>query len=113
MKYRVLVFMIAVSLLAACQGAAPASQDLPAADNAGAAVRPAANGSANPAAGAAAADAGSTGSAPAAGLAGAAEQSSGASAAGLDLTRLPLGDERLSAGPQVGWIWPCHVEANA
>jgi hypothetical protein len=42
-------------------------------------------------------------------VSGASEQSSGASAAALDLTRLPLGDERLAASPQVGWIWPCRV----
>jgi hypothetical protein len=27
----------------------------------------------------------------------------------VDLTRLPLGDNRLSDSPKVGWIWPCRV----
>ncbi len=30
-----------------------------------------------------------------------------------DLTRLPLGDGRLSDRPQVGYIWPCNIEPNA
>lgn len=28
----------------------------------------------------------------------------------VDLTRLPLGDHRLSQEPKVGWIWACHME---
>lgn len=32
---------------------------------------------------------------------------------GHDLTRLPLGDGKLSNSPRVGWIWPCHTEPDA
>jgi hypothetical protein len=28
---------------------------------------------------------------------------------GIDLTRLPLGDNLLSNSPQVGWLWPCRI----
>ena len=31
----------------------------------------------------------------------------------VDLTHLPVGDGRLSNGPKVGWIWPCHIQPNA
>ena len=31
----------------------------------------------------------------------------------VDLTHLPLGDNRLADSPKVGWIWPCHIEPNA
>lgn len=31
----------------------------------------------------------------------------------VDLTRLPLGDGKLSNSPRVGWIWPCRVDPNA
>jgi YHYH protein len=31
----------------------------------------------------------------------------------VDLSRLPIGDGKLSNSPKVGWIWPCHVESNA
>src|SRR5689334_25423465 len=34
-------------------------------------------------------------------------------AQGVDLTNLPLGDSRHSTGPQVGYIWPCHIETNS
>jgi hypothetical protein len=34
-------------------------------------------------------------------------------AGGVDLTRLPLGDNRKATGPKVGWIWPCRIEPNA
>ena len=30
-----------------------------------------------------------------------------------DLTKLPLGDGRISHEPRVGWVWPCHIEPNA
>ncbi len=30
-----------------------------------------------------------------------------------DLTALPLGDGKLSNSPKAGWIWPCHIDANA
>src|SRR5580692_6847423 len=30
----------------------------------------------------------------------------------VDLTRLPLGDGKLSASPQVGQIWACRVDPN-
>ena len=33
--------------------------------------------------------------------------------AAIDLTHLPLGDNRLSNGPQAGWLWPCHTDPNA
>jgi hypothetical protein len=32
---------------------------------------------------------------------------------GHDLTRLPLGDGKLSNAPKAGWIWPCHTEPDA
>ena len=32
---------------------------------------------------------------------------------GVDLTRLPIGDNRLANSPKVGWIWPCRVDPNA
>ncbi|MCC7451897.1 MAG: YHYH protein [Anaerolineae bacterium] len=32
---------------------------------------------------------------------------------GVDLTHLPLGDNRHSTGPKVGYIWPCRIEADA
>ncbi len=32
---------------------------------------------------------------------------------GVELTKLPLGDSRLSDNPKVGWIWPCHIDPNA
>jgi hypothetical protein len=31
----------------------------------------------------------------------------------IDLTHLPLGDGKLSNGPQVGWIWACHTNPQA
>ena len=31
----------------------------------------------------------------------------------IDLTRLPLGDHRLSNMPEIGWLWPCHTDPNA
>ena len=31
----------------------------------------------------------------------------------VDLTRLPIGDGKLSNGPEVGSIWPCMVNPNA
>lgn len=34
-------------------------------------------------------------------------------AAAHDLTRLPLGDGKLSQSPKVGWIWACHTEPDA
>lgn len=37
----------------------------------------------------------------------------GLAISGVDLTRLPLGDGHLSTQPKVGYIWPCHVEADA
>ncbi len=30
-----------------------------------------------------------------------------------DLTRLPLGDNRLSNSPRAAWIWPCHIKPGA
>lgn len=30
-----------------------------------------------------------------------------------DLTRLPLGDGKISTGPKKGWIWACRVDPNA
>lgn len=30
-----------------------------------------------------------------------------------DLTRLPLGDGKISTAPRTGWIWACHTEPNA
>lgn len=32
---------------------------------------------------------------------------------GHDLTRLPLGDGKLSQSPRGGWIWACHTEPDA
>src|SRR6185436_16740489 len=29
-----------------------------------------------------------------------------------DLTRLPLGDGKISTGPKAGWIWACGVDPN-
>jgi hypothetical protein len=31
-------------------------------------------------------------------------------AGGIDLTHLPLGDNRLSQEPKAGWIWACRIE---
>jgi hypothetical protein len=31
----------------------------------------------------------------------------------LDLTRLPLGDGKLSSKPRSGWIWACRIDPNA
>jgi hypothetical protein len=33
--------------------------------------------------------------------------------AGVDLTRLPIGDNRLATSPKVGWIWPCRTDPDA
>lgn len=30
-----------------------------------------------------------------------------------DLTRLPLGDGKISSAPKTGWIWTCHIEPDA
>jgi len=30
----------------------------------------------------------------------------------IDLTRLPLGDGKLSRGPKTGYIWACHIDPN-
>ncbi|WP_310487765.1 YHYH protein [Chamaesiphon sp. VAR_69_metabat_338] len=30
----------------------------------------------------------------------------------MDLTRLPMGDGRLSSSPKAGWIWPCRVNGS-
>ena len=30
-----------------------------------------------------------------------------------DLSRLPLGDNKISSGPKKGWIWACRVDPNA
>ena len=30
----------------------------------------------------------------------------------MDLTRLPMGDGKLSSSPKAGWIWPCRVNGN-
>jgi YHYH protein len=30
----------------------------------------------------------------------------------MDLTRLPMGDGKLSSSPKTGWIWPCRVNGN-
>ena len=35
------------------------------------------------------------------------------SAGSHDLKHLPLGDNLKSDAPRVGYIWPCHIEANA
>jgi hypothetical protein len=35
-----------------------------------------------------------------------------APAKSIDLTKLPLGDGKLSTSPKVGWIWPCRVNPN-
>lgn len=32
---------------------------------------------------------------------------------GVDLTRLPLGDGKISNSPKAGWIWPCRIDPNA
>jgi hypothetical protein len=32
---------------------------------------------------------------------------------GADLTRLPLGDGKISSGPKRGWIWACRVDPAA
>lgn len=29
-----------------------------------------------------------------------------------DLTRLPLGDGKISTGPKAGWIWACRIDPN-
>lgn len=31
----------------------------------------------------------------------------------VDLTRLPLGDGKISTGPQAGWIWACRTQPDA
>ncbi|MBV9420041.1 MAG: YHYH protein [Alphaproteobacteria bacterium] len=36
----------------------------------------------------------------------------GAQAHEADLTRLPLGDGKISTGPKAGWIWACRVDPN-
>ena len=38
---------------------------------------------------------------------------SGLAIGDLDLKRLPLGDGHLSTQAKVGYIWPCHLEADA
>lgn len=35
-----------------------------------------------------------------------------AAAHDADLTRLPLGDGKISTAPKVGWIWACRVDPN-
>lgn len=35
------------------------------------------------------------------------------SVAAHDLTRLPLGDGKISSAPKAGWIWACHTEPDA
>ncbi|WP_019499710.1 YHYH protein [Pseudanabaena sp. PCC 6802] len=32
---------------------------------------------------------------------------------GVDLTRLPLGDGKISNSPRAGWIWPCRIDSTA
>jgi hypothetical protein len=34
-------------------------------------------------------------------------------AQGVDLTHLPLGDTLHSTDPEVGYIWPCHIDTNS
>jgi hypothetical protein len=36
-----------------------------------------------------------------------------AGARDIDLTRLPLGDDRISREPKVGWIWACRTDPDA
>src|ERR1700728_3331266 len=37
----------------------------------------------------------------------------GAAAHEVDLTRLPLGDGKLSTAPKKGWIWACRIDPDA